>query len=80
MLPMCLECIFLAKNNMTCAWKRTTEAPLGGAAWPIPGTIEAEKYWQNWTTVSVTTASLSAGQHLRVFFDTGGCNLNWISL
>jgi hypothetical protein len=36
--------------------------------------------WQNWTTVSVTTPSLSAGQHvLRVVFDTGGCNLNWIS-
>jgi hypothetical protein len=37
--------------------------------------------WQNWTTVSVTTPSLSAGQHvLRVVFDTGGCNLNWLSM
>jgi hypothetical protein len=37
--------------------------------------------WQAWTTVSVATPSLSAGQHIaRIVFDTGGCNLNWFSM
>ena len=48
----------------------------------ISGTVSVPNTggWQNWTTVAVTTASLSAGQHvLRAFFDTGGFNLNWMS-
>ena len=44
-------------------------------------TIPNTAGWQTWTTVSVTTPSLTAGQHIvRIVFDTGGCNLNWFSM
>ena len=37
--------------------------------------------WQNWQTVSVTTSSITAGQHfLRIYMDNGGLNLNYINL
>ncbi|HXB12861.1 MAG TPA: carbohydrate-binding protein, partial [Bacteroidia bacterium] len=36
--------------------------------------------WQTWQTVSVTTSSLTAGQHvLRIYEETGGFNINYIT-
>ncbi len=48
----------------------------------ISGTVNIPNTggYQNWTTVSVTTSSLSAGLHVvRVSFDTDVYNLNWIN-
>jgi hypothetical protein len=59
----------------------TMHVELDGANISGTVTIPNTGGWQNWTTVAVTTPSLSAGQHvLRVVFDTGGCNLNWLSM
>ncbi|HVD97714.1 MAG TPA: carbohydrate-binding protein [Cytophagaceae bacterium] len=48
----------------------------------ISGTISipATGGWQTYQTVSVTTSSLSAGQHvLRIYEETGGFNINYIT-
>ena len=60
---------------------KTMHVEMDGANISGTVTIPNTGGWQTWATVSVTTSSLSAGQHvLRIFFDTDACNLNWINL
>jgi len=48
----------------------------------ISGTIAVPNTggWQTWQTATVTTSSLTAGQHiLRIYEETGGFNINYIT-
>lgn len=58
----------------------TLHVMVGGAN--VTGTVSVSNTggWQNWTTIS-KTVSLSAGtQVMRVVFDSGSMNLNWIAV
>jgi hypothetical protein len=50
-----------------------------GATTLASTTVPSTGGWQNWTTITSTTFTLSAGtQTLRIFANIGGFNLNWM--
>jgi hypothetical protein len=57
----------------------TMHVEVNGANVTGPITVPNTGGWQNWTTITTGAFSLSAGpQVVRVVFDSGGYNLNWM--
>jgi len=53
-------------NSPSSVWSATSLPATGG--------------WQNWTTVNVPVTLAAGVQKLTLYFDSGGANLNWISV